>query len=239
MTRGGAGRTEATGGAENTGTTGGAGANFAPAMLRLYLVTDAPERCRRGLLETVDAAVAGGVTLVQYRTAHAKKGAAYAEALALRDLLRARGVPFLVNDHIDLALAADADGAHVGQRDLPAAAARRLLGAWKILGLSVNNPVQLAAAAVAGDLAAADYIGCGPVFPTRTKSDTFPVVGLDALAEMARRSPLPVVAIGGIGAGNVAGVRASGVAGVAVVSAICAAAEPAAAARALLAPPRP
>jgi len=208
---------------------------FQRDWLTLYIVTGAPENCRLGLLDTVDAAVAGGATLVQYRAAHEKKGAAYVEALALRQLLAKRGVPFLVNDHVDLALAVDADGAHIGQRDLPPAAARRLLGGGKILGLSVNNTAQLAAADAAGDLALLDYIGCGPVFPTLTKRDTFPVVGLQRLAEFVRRAaPLPVVAIGGITAENAADVRSTGVAGIAVVSAVCAAADPAAACRKLL-----
>jgi thiamine-phosphate pyrophosphorylase len=201
------------------------------SLLKTYLVTDAPERCRLGLLETVEAAVAGGVTLVQYRSVHEKKRAAYEEARALSELLRRRGVPLLVNDHIDLALAVGADGAHVGQRDLPAAAARALLGAGKLLGLSVNNLDQLEAARTAGDLAAVDYIGVGPIFPTRTKADTFPVVGVERLAILVRESPVPVVGIGGVTIENAASVRAAGAAGVAVVSAICGASDPCAAAR--------
>jgi thiamine-phosphate pyrophosphorylase len=199
------------------------------ADFSLYLVTGAPEHCRLGLLETVEAAIAGGVTLVQYRSVHTKKRAAYEEALALRRLLNVRSVPLLVNDHIDLALAVDADGAHMGQRDLPTTVARRLLGSGKLLGLSVNNAEHL----VAADFSVLDYIGVGPIFATTTKADTFPVVGLERLAELVRQSPVPVVGIGGIGLGNVAAVRATGVAGIAVVSAVCGARDPFAAAQAL------
>ncbi|MDR2862373.1 MAG: thiamine phosphate synthase [Puniceicoccales bacterium] len=201
-----------------------------PAILHLYLVTDAPERCRLGLLDTVAAAVAGGVTLVQYRAVHPRKRACYEEARALRELLNARGVPLIINDHIDLALAVDAAGAHVGQRDLPPEAARRLLGPGRLLGLSVNNAVQLAAA----DFSLLDYIGIGPVFATQTKADASPVVGVERLAALVQQSPVPVVGIGGISQGNAALVRTAGVAGVAVVSAICGAEDPAAAAGRLL-----
>ncbi|MDR2844707.1 MAG: thiamine phosphate synthase, partial [Puniceicoccales bacterium] len=112
----------------------------------LYLVTDAPNRCRLGLLDTVAAAVAGGVTLVQYRGVHEDARVRYEEALALRDLLRPLSVPLIINDHADLALAVDADGLHVGQQDLPPEVARRLLGRERLLGLSVHNAAQLAAA---------------------------------------------------------------------------------------------
>ncbi|MDR2513207.1 MAG: thiamine phosphate synthase [Puniceicoccales bacterium] len=200
-----------------------------PESLSLYLVTDAPDRCRLGLLDTVVAAVEGGVSLVQYRTVHAHKGAAYAEAQALRALLAVRRVPLLVNDHIDLALAVDADGAHIGRRDLPPQAARRLLGPGRWLGLSTNNLRQLEAT----DFSLLDYIGIGPIFPTGTKRDVSPVVGVEKLACLVARSPCPVVAIGGITLGVAASVRAAGVAGLAVASAICGAVNPAAAARAL------
>jgi thiamine-phosphate pyrophosphorylase len=199
------------------------------ADFSLYLVTDASERCRLGLLDTVDAALAGGVTLVQYRSVHPRRGAAYAEALALRRLLARRGAPLLINDHADLALAVDADGLHLGQRDLPPAVARRLLGPGKLLGLSINNAAQLAAA----DFSLLDYIGVGPVFATQTKPDASPVVGLERLAALVRQSPVPVVAIGGISVENAAAVRATGAAGLAVVSAICSAPDPAAAAAVL------
>ncbi len=202
----------------------------------LYLVTDAvaryqPEGNRAALLRSVEAAVGGGATIVQYRAAEGAKLERYETALALRDLLRSRTVPLIINDHIDLALAVDADGAHVGQSDLPVSVARKLLGPDKILGLSITHAAQLGAPEITS--AAVDYLGIGPVFPTISKDDAAPALGLDALARMtARARPLPVVAIGGITLENAAAIFAAGAAGIAVVSALSAAANPAAAARA-------
>lgn len=205
--------------------------------LTLYYVTDALGRTARGLIETVAQAIAGGVTLVQYRSAHLCKRAAFDEALALRHFLAPRGVPLLVNDHIDLALAVDADGAHVGQNDLPVAVARKLLGPRRHLGLTLNNTAQLDRARVGGDLELADYLGIGPVFPTQTKANPAPMLGLVRLRELVEKSPLPVVAIGGITTDTAAAVRATGVSGIAVVSAISTAPDATAAARALRAQP--
>ena len=196
----------------------------------LYLVTDDADRCRLGLLDTVAEAVAGGATIVQYRAPHRKKRLAYEEALALRQLLAPRKIPLLINDHADLALAVGADGVHVGQRDLPATVVRQMIGPGKLLGLSITNESQLAAT----DFFPLDYIGIGPVFATQTKLDAAPVVGLEKLAQLVRQSPVPVVAIGGISLQNAPGVWQTGVSGLAVVSAVCGAAAPRAAAQALL-----
>ncbi len=198
--------------------------------LNLYLVTDAPEKCRFGMLETVERAIAGGVTIVQYRSTNPDAGTCWAEAKPLADFLRSRGITFIVNNRVDLALALDADGVHVGQRDLPVPQTRRLIGPEKILGLSVSNRAQLDAV----DPALVDYLGIGPVFPTISKSDAAPETGLENLAKLAALSPLPVVAIGGLNVERSRAVRATGtVAGIAVVSAICGAEDPEAAAREL------
>ena len=198
--------------------------------LSLYLVTDAPEKCRLGLLGTVEAAIAGGVTIVQYRSDNPDAGTCYEEAKVLAEFLRPRGVPFIVNNRVDLALALDADGVHVGQRDLPVPVVRELIGEEKILGFSVSNRADFDAV----DVAKVDYLGIGPVFPTISKADASPDLGLADFAELAARSPLPVVAIGGLDVARARAVRATGtVAGIAVVSAICGAEDPAAAARAL------
>lgn len=198
--------------------------------LHLYLVTDEAAKCRHSLLETVQRAVDGGVTIVQYRSTNPDAGTCYREALPIRDFLASRGVPFIVNNRIDLALALDADGVHIGQRDLPVPAVRSMIGPDRILGLSVSNADQLRAV----DAALVDYLGMGPVFPTISKLNAPPVLGVDGFAALASRSPLPVVAIGGLDAERARLVRATGAAGgIAVVSAICGAEDPEAAARAL------
>lgn len=198
--------------------------------LHLYLVTDEAAKCRHSLLETVQRAVDGGVTIVQYRSTNPDAGTCYREALPIRDFLASRGVPFIVNNRIDLALALDADGVHIGQRDLPVPAVRAMIGPDRILGLSVSNADQLRAV----DAALVDYLGMGPVFPTISKLNAPPVLGVDGFATLASQSPLPVVAIGGLDVERARLVRATGAAsGIAVVSAICGAEDPEAAARAL------
>ncbi|MFY8150224.1 MAG: thiamine phosphate synthase [Prochlorococcaceae cyanobacterium] len=185
------------------------------------------------LVGVVEAALRGGVRLVQYR---AKEGAGLddrqrlEQALALRALCRAQGALFLVNDRIDLALATDADGVHLGQDDLPVAVARRLLGPARLIGRSTHAPAQLAQAVAEG----CDYVGVGPVMATPTKPGREPV-GLDYVRHAAAHSPIPFFAIGGIEPGNLAEVQAAGASRVAVVRALVAAEDPAAAARRLLA----
>lgn len=202
-----------------------------PLDLRLYLVTDAPERCRYGLLETVKRAVQGGVTVVQYRREHADYETMLAEARPLRDYLRSVGIPFIVNNEVELARELDADGVHVGQGDMPAAEVRRLVGDNMMIGLSVSNAEEMRAV----DPAIVDYVGCGPVFTTATKPDAAPAVGIEGWAELSVLSPLPLVAIGGINVERARAIRAAGRCdGVAIVSAICAAEDPAAAAKQLL-----
>ena len=201
--------------------------NF-PECLRLYLVTDAPERCSLGLAETVRRAIAGGATLVQYRREHADAATMLREAAELREITRAAGVPFIVNNDVQLALQVGADGVHVGQADTPPAEARRLLGPRAVIGISVSNEREMRAV----DARAADYVGCGPVFPTATKADAAPAVGVEGWVRLSRICPLPIVGIGGITAARARQLRAAGPCnGVAVVSAICGAADPAAAAR--------
>lgn len=175
------------------------------------------------MLETVEAAIDGGVTIVQYRSENPNAGTCYSEALQLADFLRSRKIPFIVNNRADLALAVDADGVHVGQKDLPVEAVRRLIGKEKILGLSVSDLNEMEAAKTAP----VDYLGIGPVFPTATKADAAPALGAENFAKLSAQSPFPVVAIGGINVER-ARVLRQGVPGVgiAVVSAICGAENP-------------
>ena len=198
--------------------------------LHLYLVTDEAAKCRHSLLETVQRAVDGGVTIVQYRSTNPDAGTCYREALPIRDFLASRGVPFIVNNRIDLALALDADGVHIGQLALPVPAVRAMIGPDRILGLSVSNADQLRAV----DAALADYLGMGPVFPTISKLNAPPVLGVDGFAALASQSPLPVVAIGGLDVERARLVRATGAAsGIAVSPPFRGAEDPEAAARAL------
>lgn len=202
-----------------------------PEMLHLYLVTDEAARCRHGLLPTVQKAVEGGVSIVQYRSSCPDKQAVLAEVLPLRDYLRSVRIPLIINNDVELAVEIGADGIHIGQSDMPVAEARALIGEGMILGFSVSTQEEMDAVPVE----LVDYVGCGPVYPTGTKTDAAPAMGLAAFSKAAAGCPLPVVAIGGIDTARAKDLRATGVcAGIAVVSAICAAEDPAEASRALM-----
>ena len=194
--------------------------------LSLYLVLD-PDLCRPlGMVETARLAVVGGVTLVQLRD----KGASPAQMIdtgrALKAALAGTGVPLIVNDDVEAAIAIGADGLHVGQDDMDAQIARRLIGPDMILGLSVETE----ALAAAVDPAVVDYVGAGPVFATQTKPAHKPPVGMEGLARLVAATSLPAVAIGGLKTGHVEAVLKAGARGVAVVSAICGQPDPQAAA---------
>ena len=194
----------------------------------LYLVTD-PELARgRVLIDLVAAAVRGGVTLVQLRDKHAEGRALLETARALKAVLDPLRVPLLVNDRADVAHAAGA-GCHVGQTDLPAEAARAILGPDAILGVSLDAPDQ--ARSIDRDLV--DYVAYGPFAATATKADAGGPIGSDGLAAVAKETMLPLVAIGGIDARNAAEAVRAGADGIAVVAAIMAADDPEAASRAL------
>jgi len=196
--------------------------------LSLYLVAGAEDAGGRDLMAVVAAAVRGGVSVVQLRDKTATDAAMIAQARGLKSLLAPLGVPLIVNDRLEVALAAGADGLHLGQDDMAPGAARRALGPEAILGVSAGD----AAEARIADPAVVDYVGVGPVYPTGSKADAGAAIGLEGLRALAALLAPPVVAIGGIQAGNAAEVMACGVQGVAVVSAICGARDPEAAARA-------
>jgi thiamine-phosphate pyrophosphorylase len=194
----------------------------------LYLVTD-PEPLRGGALaDVVAAAVRGGVTLVQLRDKRADGRALLEQAKALKAVLDPLGVPLLVNDRVDVAHAAGL-GCHVGQSDLPPAAARAILGPDAILGVSLDEAAQVRAV----DPALVDYVAYGPFAATATKADAGSPIGAAGLAAVAKLTLLPLIAIGGIDAGNVAAAVRAGADGIAVVSAIMAAADPESASREL------
>ncbi|KAG2498573.1 hypothetical protein HYH03_003324 [Edaphochlamys debaryana] len=214
-------------GGAGSGDSAGASGAFAPqrrydpALLRrqlaLYAVTDpgCNDRTGRSMAEAVAAAVAGGATIIQLREKDTEGGAFLRAAAEALPICRAAGVPLIINDRVDVALAVGAEGVHVGQGDLPAAVVRALIGPSRILGVSCKTPEEARAAVAAG----ADYLGSGAALPTGTK-DTGVIgwSGIRAVCEAA--APVPVVAIGGVGRDNAGEAVASGCAGVAVVSAI-------------------
>jgi len=197
--------------------------------LAVYLVADPGATLGRPLDDLVASAVRGGATLVQLRAKTLSTRAFVEQARALLALLHPLDVPLVINDRVDVALAAGADGVHVGQDDMAAEDARRLLGARAIVGVSVTDAAQLRAV----DAGVVDYVGVGPVFATGSKADAATPLGLDGLAALCEASTLPVVAIGGITVRNARAVTACGAAGVSVISAICGAPDAEAAARAL------
>ena len=197
---------------------------------RLYVILDRSVAGGRDLDPILAAVLAGGAEMIQLREKTWPSGTLFPMAQRLRARCRAAGVPFIVNDRVDLALAVDADGVHLGQDDLPPAAARPLLKPGMILGLSTHSVEQAKTAQAAG----ADYVAVGSMFPTATKPE-FQLVGPALAREVRPVVHVPLIGIGGITPDNVGDVIAAGADGVAVISAVCAAPDPAAAARRFIA----
>lgn len=181
---------------------------------QLYAITHVASHPGRDVLVVMEEAIQGGADMIQLRDKDASLGWLYEKAKALRELTRAYGVKLIINDHVDIALAVDADGIHLGQDDLPVHAARTLLGEHKIIGVSTSRIEQARQAVRDG----ADYIGAGPVFPTATK-DRAPV-GLEYVRQVAGEIPIPFVAIGGIDLQNADQVIAAGAKRICAVTAI-------------------
>jgi thiamine-phosphate pyrophosphorylase len=201
-----------------------------PASWEIYLVTDRSFSKGRSTLEIVEAAVAGGVSAVQLREKELDTREFYEEGLKIRDFLRSCGVPLIINDRVDVALALDADGVHLGQSDMPVDVARRILGPDRVIGLSVEKLAQINDAA----LAHADYLGISPVFLTSTKPELDFSWGIDGIRMARSLTDLPLIAIGSIKLENAADVVRAGADCVAVVTAIVAADDPREATRLLL-----
>jgi thiamine-phosphate pyrophosphorylase len=201
-----------------------------PIDYSLYLVADADYAAGRDLVELVDEAVEGGVTVVQLRAKSLEKPAVITLAREISRRLGARGVPLLVNDHPDVAKACGAAGVHLGQDDMPVGFARRLLGPEATIGVSVNTPDEARRAELEG----ANYVGAGPAYATSTKETALAVLGPAGIALIKRATALPVVAIGGITAAAAPEMARAGAAGIAVVSAILGAPDPRRAAAELL-----
>lgn len=188
---------------------------------RLYLVTDEKQDLTT-LTRVVKSAVAGGVTMVQIREKHGDVRAFIKRALAVKAALKDSHVPLIINDRVDVALAIDADGVHLGQSDMPAHLARQLIGPDKILGLSIENEQQLKEA----NSLPIDYLGLSAIYPTATKTNTQKHWGIEGLKMALKQTTLPIVAIGGINENNIAALSATGVDGLALVSTICYADDP-------------
>jgi thiamine-phosphate pyrophosphorylase len=195
----------------------------------VYLVTQADRSDGRGTSAVVREAIAGGVDVVQLREKHASAADRYELGRELRDLTRDADIPLIVNDRVDLAVALDADGVHLGDDDLPVEVAREQLGPDAVVGRSVSTPDAARAAEAAG----ADYLGVGAVFETGTKDTRESEIGVDTVAAVADAVSIPIVGIGGITPENAGRVAAAGADGVAVVTAITRDDDPAAATREL------
>lgn len=190
--------------------------------LLLYLVTDQSIAGTRTLADVVAAAVHGGVTCVQLREKQLNTRDFLAQAVLLKQLLRPHGVPLVINDRIDIALACGAEGVHLGQSDMPVMQARQLLPPEVFIGWSVETLADVSRSATLP----VDYLGVSPIYATPTKSDAASPWGLEGLRQVRAATALPLVAIGGIHVGNAAELLQAGADGLAVVSALCAASDP-------------
>ena len=195
----------------------------------LYLCTDRELMSSRTIEESVEQALLGGCTVVQLREKHCSSREFLALALRVKALTRSFRVPLIINDRVDIALASDADGVHVGQDDLPAREVRRLLGPDKLLGVSAHNLPEARQAQLDG----ADYRGVGAMYATATKQDASPTT-LAELRHIREAVDLPIVVIGGVNRSTVGDFKGTGINGLAVVSAVVAQPDPAGAARELL-----
>ncbi len=191
--------------------------------LGLYVIATECREHGRGYLDVAAAALAGRADVIQLRAKDAPARAALEIALRLREMISSRPERrlFLVNDRVDIAMAAGADGVHLGQDDMPIAAARALLGPYAVIGVSAGSVEE----ALSAERGGADYLGVGAIFFTATKPDIGEPVGLDTLREIKRRCGIPVVAIGGIGKDNLEEVLGAGADGIAVISAVTEAAD--------------
>lgn len=193
---------------------------ISPDKLRLYAVTDRTWLGKESLEEAVEAALRGGVTILQLREKQAPHEELVKTAMRLKPLCRRYGVPLIINDDVEAALEADADGVHVGQEDMAVAEARRILGPEKIIGASAHNREEALEAQRQG----ADYLGSGAVFGSSTKTDAT-TLSREELTAVCRAVSIPVAAIGGITEENCLELAGTGVSGIAVVSALFAAAD--------------
>ena len=189
--------------------------------LSLYLVTDGSSENEEKFLNTIEEAIEGGVSIVQLREKDAETGKFYNLALKVKEITDKHNVPLIINDRIDIMLAVDAEGLHIGQSDMPCDVSRKIIGEDKIIGVSATTKEEIRKAIDDG----ADYIGSGAVYPTKTKDDA-PSITKEELKELVEYSDIPIVAIGGINERNASDFTDTGIAGISVVSAIMGAEDP-------------
>lgn len=196
---------------------------------RLHVITDTELQDRYSHVELAEMAISGGADTIQFRQKGGSTRKMIETARDMQHLCASAGVPFIVNDRLDVAMAADSDGVHLGQDDFPIPSARKILGQKKIIGGSAVTLEEAQKCLVEG----ADYVGFGPVFPTTSKTDAGPVTGLDLMKEVIDKVSLPLIAIGGVNEENTAEVIRAGAHGIAVISAVCCRKDPELATRAL------
>lgn len=188
----------------------------------LYLIADPSlyhrkgKICSKSFFKAIDLAIESGVQLIQYRDKSDERGRIYQYAERLRELTAQSKVKLIINDEVDIAMAVAADGVHLGQEDFPVAAARSLLGAQAIIGLSTHSLSE----ALAAEKESVDYIGFGPIFSTETKSSDRLPLGIESISELCTKINLPIYAIGGIQLSHVQSILSAGATGVAIASAL-------------------
>jgi len=195
----------------------------------LHVLTDITLQSRFTHVELTRQAIAGGADTIQFRQKSGSTREMIDIARRMKSLCEKADVSFIVNDRLDVALAAEADGVHLGQDDFPLPLARKLMGPDKIIGGSASDMEEARICLSEG----ADYVGFGPVFPTTSKDDAGPVSGIDRLKEIVENIPLPIIVIGGVSAENTPAVMRAGAAGIAVISAVCCQEDPLKATKAL------
>lgn len=202
---------------------------FQASDLRLYVINDVKQR-DDDVVKKINLAIEGGVTIVQLRAKNFPRNRAISLGNRLHMSTANAHIPLIINDYPDLVQVIGAEGCHVGQKDMSAIEVRRIIGDDKILGVSANTVEE----AIRAEKDGADYIGAGPIFPTASKPDADPAIGLDGLSEIVKSVSMPVVAIGGIDYSTISDVMKTGASGVAVISAIMSAEDPKQATQTLL-----
>jgi thiamine-phosphate pyrophosphorylase len=196
---------------------------------KLHILTDTVLQSRFSHMEITRLAIAGGADTIQYRQKSGTTREMIEIARNMKRLCSEADVTFIVNDRLDVAIAAEADGVHLGQEDFPIPMARELLGEGRIIGGSAATLDEARKCLSEG----ADYVGFGPVYPTSSKDDAGPVSGIDILKQVVEIIPVPIIAIGGVGAENIPDVMRAGAHGIAVISAVCCQYDPEEATRAI------